>query len=314
MSKKNIIKPQYEEFWDDCIKITPKKNIKFNEDSFNIEKPKTIELQKNKKNKIIFRQNLSSVKSKNHRLIKKVLTTEESITKSIEEKKQKQINILTSLYNIHLLKKKKAQNETKKLKENLILKEKQDCPFKPKNYTNYRSISEKYSNKKNTKKKIYERVQEDKDKRYYKLKKIKHQSHKKDKIEYPFQPEIRHNNFRRILYGINFWEEMANNISNEIFLRRYKKAREEENEKKKKLSLNCYEINESINDEGNKRRKKIYKSISQKNSLMYRQTLHNYLLEYETNDEDNLDENKKNNNNKYNINNVNYKIIKILKN
>ena len=100
-------------------------------------------------------------------------------------------------------------------------------------------------------------------------------------------------------------------------MRRYKKARQEENNKKKKLILNFYNVNES-NDEGNKiKNKKIHKSISQKNSLICRQTLHNYLLEYETNDEDNTNEDNKNNNNNINNtnnNNLNNKNIKILKN
>ena len=313
MSKKNLIRPQYEEFWDDCIKLSPKKNTKFNEE-FNYNNKRIImEIQKNNNNKIIFRQNNNSVKSKNnHRLIKKVLTTEESLHKSIEKRKQKQINILTSLYNKHILKKKKAENETNRLRENLKLKEKKDCPFKPKNYSKHRSISERYFKYPNNKKKIYERGQEYKDKLYIKLKKIKHATHKKDNEEFPFQPEVTHNNFRRILYGNNFWEELANNLSNEIFLRRYKKAREEENEKRKKLIFNFYNVNESVNEESNnnnnKKNKKIHKSISQKSSLLYRKTLHNYLLEYETNDEDSSNEDKKNINN--NLINKNIKIVK----
>ena len=313
MSKKNLIRPQYEEFWDDCIKLSPKKHIQFNETSINNNKPITIELQKNNNNKIIFRQKNNSVKSKNnHRLIKKILTTEESIAKNIEKRKEKQINILSSIYNNHLIKKKKIQKETIKLKENLILKEKKNCPFKPKYYTKYRSTSEKYFKNPNNKKKIYERGQEFKDKLYTKLKEIKRETNKKNNEEYPFQPEINHKNVGKILYGNNFWEELANNLSNEIFLRRYKNARKEENSKKKKLILNFYNVNESNEDFNKIKNKKIHKSISQKNSLIYRQTLHNYLLEYETNDEDNSDEDKKNNTN--NNNNNNNKNIKILKN
>ena len=318
MSKKNLIRPQYEEFWDDCIKLSPKKHIKFNETSIN-NKTIPVELQKNNNNnKIIFSQKNNSVKNKNnHRLIKKVLTTEESITKNIEKRKQKQIKILSSIYNNHLIKKKKIQKETIKLKENLILKEKKNCTFKPKYYTKYRSSSEKYFKNPNNNKKIYERGQEFKDRLYTKLKEIKRETNKKNNEEFPFQPEINHNNVGRILYGNNFWEELANNLSNEIFLRRYKKARQEENNKKKKLILNFYNVNES-NDEGNKiKSKKIHKSISQKNSLIFRQTLHNYLLEYETNDEDNTNEDNKNNNNNINNtnnNNLNNKNIKILKN
>ena len=301
MSKKNLIRPQYEEFWDDCLKLTPKKNIKLNEDSFSKNKSTSIKLQKNCNNKIIFRQKNNSIKSKNnHQLIKKVLTTEESISKSIEKRKQKQINILTSIYNNHILKQKKVQKETSKLKENLIIKEKKDCTFKPKYYTKHRSISEKYFKNNNyyQNKKIYEREQDYKDKKYNKLKLIKHEKLKYENKEYPFQPEIKYKNIGRILYGNNFWEELANNLSNEIFLRRYKKAREEDIYKKKKMFFNIYNINDSINEDNNNKNKnkKIHKSISQKNSLLYRQTLHNYLLEYETNDEDNVENDKEKNN------------------
>ena len=265
MLKNNITPLQYEEFWDDCIKLQPKKNKKIKKRSKSNKKQITLEPQKKVNNKIIFRENNNSVKGKNYKLIKKV-----------------------------------------------ILKEKKNCTFKPKNYAKHRSVSEKCIKKTNKTKNIYERCQEFKDKLYTKLKEIKHQAHKKEKEEYPFQPELNHNNIGRILYGDNYWEELANNLSNEIFLRRYKKAREEENEKKKKLILNFYNVNDSINDEANNKPKniKFHKSISQKNSLIYRQTLHNYLLEYETNDEDNSNENKKNNKNNMNNMNNNIKIIK----
>lgn len=184
-----------------------------------------------------------------------MLTTEESVHKSMEKKKQKRIKILASIYDNHILKKIKAQEEANKLKENLILKEKKDCTFKPKNYSKYRSASEKSIKYSSSTKKIYERSQEFKDKKYTKLKEIKRQSHKKSKEEYPFQPELNHNNIARILYGDNIWEELANNLSNEIFLRRYKKAREEENEKKKKLIFNFYNVNDSINEESNNKPK-----------------------------------------------------------
>ena len=316
MSKKNIIRPQYEEFWDDCLKLSPKKNPKFNEALINNNKAISYDVKKyNNNNKIIFREKNTRVKSNNnHRLIRKILTTEESITKSIEKRKQKQINILTKIYNNNLLKKKKIQNKAIKLKQNIISQEKKNCTFKPKYYTKHRSVSEKYfKENNNNKKKIYERSQEYKDKLYIKLKEIKEETHKESNEEYPFHPEINRNNIRRILYGNNLWEELANNLSNEIFLRRYKKARQEENEKKKKLFWNFYYINESMDNEGNNNKiknKKIHKSISQKNSLIYKQTLHNYLLEYTTNDEDNSDEDKKINNN----NLGNNKDIKIFKN
>ena len=316
MSKLNLTRPQYEEFWDDCIKLSPKKKIEFIDDSYNNSKAILINLQKNKRNKIIFRQKNNSVRDKNHKLIQKVLTTEESVSRSVEKRKLKQINILTSLYNNHILKKKKIQNDTNKLKESLILREKKLCTFKPKYFTKHRSISEKNfkeennTNNYNKSKKIYERSQDFKDKLYTKLKSIKKKTNKDDSEEFPFQPEIKHKNVGRVLYGNNFWEDKANNLSNEIFLRRYKKAREEDIYKKKKKVFYYYSIceNEKNNEDNYKNKsKKIVKSISQKNSLIYRQTLHNYLLDFETNNENHpLDNNKENHTSN---NNKNIKII-----
>ena len=313
MSKLNLTRPQHEEFWDDCLKLSPKKNVKFKDDLYYNSRSILINLQKNKRNKIIFRQKNSSIKDQNHKLIKKVLTTEESMSRSIEKRKLKQINILTSLYNNHILKKRQIQNVTDKLKEDLILKEKKMCTFKPKYFTKHRAISERNfknenitSNTNNTKK-IYERSKEFKDKLYTKLKYIKRKTQKDNSEEYPFQPDIRPKNIGRVLYGNNFWEDKANNLSNEIFLRRYKKAREEDNYKKSKKIFYYYSVCENGNNEGNnKSKKKIVKSISQKNSLIFRQTLHNYLLEFETNDEDHPQDNKNNNLD----NNKNIKIIK----
>ena len=313
MSKLNLTRPQHEEFWDDCIKLSPKKNVKFKDDLYYNSRSILINLQKNKRNKIIFRQKNSSIKDKNHKLIKKVLTTEESMSRSIEKRKLKQINILTSLYNNHILKKRQIQNVTDKLKEDLILKEKKMCTFKPKYFTKHRAISERnFKNENNTSntnntKKIYERSKEFKDKLYTKLKYIKRKTQKDNSEEYPFQPDIRPKNIGRVLYGNNFREDKANNLSNEIFLRRYKKAREEDNYKKSKKIFYYYSVCENGNNEGNnKSKKKIVKSISQKNSLIFRQTLHNYLLEFETNDEDHSQNNKNNNLD----NNKNIKIIK----
>ena len=186
-----------------------------------------------------------------------------------------------------------------KLKDNLIQKEKKNCTFKPffESKSTHRSASEKvykYPKKKDVKK-IYERGKDYKNKLNKKLKIIKNESDIMDKVEYSFKPEINHDNIERILYGKNLWDELANNLSNELFLRRYKKARKIENLKNKNKIWNLYNYeddskNKCIKDNN----KNIHKSISQKDSLLYRQTLHNYLLEYESNNDDN--EEKKNNN------------------
>ena len=296
---KCLIRPQYEEFWDDCLKITPKKNTKKNELKLKNSQNKSIGVNVSKNNlgnytKIVPMHRNKSVKGKNYNLLKQILTNEESVSKSIEKRKQAQINILSTLYNNHIIKLKKVQRETLKLKENLIKKEKKNCPFKPhfESKSTHRSSSEKMY-KYGKGKKIYERGKDFQNKLYTKLKTIKNNATILDKIEYSFKPEINHNNIERILYGNNFWDDFSHNLSNELFLRRYKKARDEENIKNKNKIWNIKYYDNNANNEYIKynNNKNIHKSISQKDSLLYKQTLHNYLLEYESNSDD-TEENK----------------------
>ena len=298
---KCLIRPQYEEFWDDCLKITPKKNTKKNELKLKNSQNKAIGINVSKNNlgnytKIVPMHRNKSVKGKNYNLLKQILTNEESVSKSIEKRKQAQINILSTLYNNHIIKLKKVQRETLKLKENLIQKEKKNCPFKPhfESKSTHRSSSEKMY-KYGKGKKIYERGKDFQNKLYTKLKTIKNNATILDKIEYSFKPEINHNNIERILYGNNFWDDFSHNLSNELFLRRYKKARDEENIKNKNKIWNIKYYDNNANNEYIKynNNKNIHKSISQKDSLLYKQTLHNYLLEYESNSDD-TEENKDN--------------------
>ena len=302
---KCLIRPQYEEFWDDCLKITPKKNTKKNELKLKNSQNKAIGINVSKNNlgnytKIVPMHRNKSVKGKNYNLLKQILTNEESVSKSIEKRKQAQINILSTLYNNHIIKLKKVQRETLKLKENLIKKEKKNCPFKPhfESKSTHRSSSEKMY-KYGKGKKIYERGKDFQNKLYTKLKTIKNNATILDKIEFSFKPEINHNNIEKILYGNNFWDDFSHNLSNELFLRRYKKARDEENIKNKNKIWNIKYYDNNANNEYIKynNNKNIHKSISQKDSLLYKQTLHNYLLEYESNSDD-TEENK---NNKENI-------------
>ena len=301
---KCLIRPQYEEFWDDCLKITPKKNTKKNELKLKNSQNKAIGINVSKNNlgnytKIVPMHRNKSVKGKNYNLLKQILTNEESVSKSIEKRKQAQINILSTLYNNHIIKLKKVQRETLKLKENLIQKEKKNCPFKPhfESKSTHRSSSEKMY-KYGKGKKIYERGKDFQNKLYTKLKTIKNNATILDKIEYSFKPEINHNNIEKILYGNNFWDDFSHNLSNELFLRRYKKARDEKNIKNKNKIWNIKYYDNNANNEYIKyNNKNIHKSISQKDSLLYKQTLHNYLLEYESNSDD-TEENK---NNKENI-------------
>ena len=108
-----------------------------------------------------------------------------------------------------------------------------------------------------------------------------------ENVKYPFKPEIIQKNINKVLYGNNYWEKQANNFSNQIFLWRYMKARKDESDKKKRLIWNK---NRNINDNFDVNynnilinNRFIHRSISQKDSLLYKKSLHLSLLDFTTN-------------------------------
>ena len=160
-----------------------------------------------------------------------------------------------------------AENSRKHLKL-----EKEECSFKPKKYRNrslQNKITKDYANST-----IYERGVKYQQKRMEKMAKLFEENYQKDNIIYPFHPDVTYKDLNHVFYSDNFCKEQADNDSNKIFLFRLMRAREEEEYKKacmenwvnKKL-----EINWSCP-------KKLKRSVSQKDSLLMKKSLHNTLL------------------------------------
>ena len=85
--------------------------------------------------------------------------------------------------------------------------------------------------------------------------------------------DISNKNLNKVFYSKNFCKSQADNDSNKIFLSRLMKAREEEQYKKNCLLNNN---NNRIEYYGNNKRLK--KSLSQKDSLVYKNNLHNSIF------------------------------------
>ena len=100
-----------------------------------------------------------------------------------------------------------------------------------------------------------------------------------------FKPNILNSNIEKILYDKNnIWKEQLNNDSNKLFLLRYIKARDEEFYKVEKLNNS---VNKKLKNSLSQPRR-LVKSISQKDSLIYKKTLHDmiYSLNNKLIDED----------------------------
>ena len=293
-----INQPEIEDFWDDCIKFElPKKNKKDNKSMLTIvESNSCINFNNLNINNIDHGHRNKNKYLKKHKLLYKILTTEESIPKNKTKNKEKQIELLTSLYNKDISDRKRIEQELTRFRENKEKEELQNCTFKPEyKYRKYRD-NKKYDKtfKKNFgKKKIYERDCLYKKKFNLKLEQLKKEAmeEKQEYENYPFMPTIREKNINKVLYGNNYWEKKANNFSNQVFLWRYMKARKDESNKKKRLIWSMdknnnddyYDIENDKNKINND--KNIHRSISQKDSLLYKQSLHFSLLDFKTNNE-----------------------------
>ena len=110
-------------------------------------------------------------------------------------------------------------------------------------------------------------------KKMAKLAKIFEENKNKKNVVYSFHPDISNKNLNKVFYSKNYCKSQADNDSNKIFLSRLMKAREEEQYKKNCLLNNN---NNRIEYYGNNKRLK--KSLSQKDSLVYKNNLHNSIL------------------------------------
>lgn len=290
---KNAHKLELDDFWDDCIKYDKKKNkiedktnhrlIKSNSCvNFNLPFDDNNTNNKRKKNKLL----------KNHKLLDKILRTEESVPIKKEKSKQKQIQILTALYNKDLLDKKRVNKEIDRLRKKKEKDELKDCSFKPKNkYRKNKSFDKNY-NKIFGKRDIYERDKIYKNHYKQKLKELQKELNEAKEEEEnemnTFKPEITYKNLKKVLCEDSEWEKKANNYSNKYFLWRYMKARKDESDKKKRFKNNNNDDDDfNLNDTYllSNNNKSVHRSISQKDSLLYKKSLHNSLMSFQTIDD-----------------------------
>ena len=282
-------RPEFGDFWDDCIKNElPEKKKNINKKQI-ISKSNSYTAFNNnikkRKNMGIFLQN--------HKLIKRILNTEESIPKKNKIKEEKQIKILLSLYNKDISDKKRVEKQLIELREKKYKEELKTCSFKPhKRFKKNKTYDEAYE-KNFGKKNIYERNEVYKNKFEKKINELKNEEFEEEEenIKFTFKPEIIQKNINKVLYINNFWEKRANNFSKKIFLWRYMKARKDESDKRKRLIWNKdknsnYDLGKNKNNILQNNRF-VHRSISQKDSLLYKKYLHFSLLDFKTNNEEN---------------------------
>ena len=270
-------KQENNDFWNDCLKETiqysipkttkqkthKKKNIKININNNYIGK-----IKRNKR----MQRYTTKPTFQNSEIIKEALIFEENNKPENKKRIVESIEHMISLYNKGMASKEiQRKNIAENSRKNLKL-EKEECSFKPKKYRNrslQNKITKDYANST-----IYERGVKYQQKRMEKMAKLFEENYQKDNIIYPFHPDVTYKDLNHVFYSDNFCKEQADNDSNKIFLFRLMRAREEEEYKKacmenwvnKKL-----EINWSCP-------KKLKRSVSQKDSLLMKKSLHNALL------------------------------------
>ena len=294
--KKNL---DINDFWLDCIKENnnnifslPKNN---NDSSKNLALKPLIKYNvKLKRNKKIYRYN-SNLSYQNSKLIKTILQSEEK-TKSIDEKKeQKTVQLYNSIYDRGMLFKEIKKKTISQINKQTINAEEKKLKKKMKLYRN-KSIENKL-NKNYVKLSMYERGIKFEQHKKMKLAQLFEENSKRLNIVYSFQPDISYKNLNHVFFSNNYCKEQTSNDSNKIFLSRLVKAREQEEIKKNWIENNLKDRTSNKM----KYNKKLKKSLSQKDSLIYKKKLHQNLINLRCLP---IDDEEKNNdiNNEYFIN------------
>ena len=255
------------DFWSDCLKENNTLNISKNN---NKSSSLIYFYNKVKRNKRIYKYNTNSLSLKNSKLIKNIINSEKK-----ENKKEKEtIEYLKSLYDKGMLSKEKKK---RKISEQRITLEKKEINIKPRKYTNKKlekKIKKNFGNLT-----IYERGIKYEQKKIEKKAKLFEENNKKYNIMYPFRPNISCKNLNYVFFSDNYFKDQMNNDSNKIFISRLIKGRKEENKKfSYENSLRKNNTNNIINRNYNY--KKLKKSLSQKDSIIFQKKLHNTLLNF----------------------------------
>ena len=266
MSKKTK-KLDVNEFWNDCFeeeKVSKKKKPNLNLNHLSYFHPKT------KRNKKLYTYKFKPSYQK-CKLIQEAISSEENTKAENNKLLHDSIEYMVSLYNRGMKSKEKKNKNILLIKEKNINNEKQISNFKPKKYTNNK-LQNKIKKNFGTLS-IYERGVEFKQKKMKKMAKLFEENNKKNNVVFSFRPDIPNKNLNRVFYSNNIYKEQANNDSNKLFLSRLMRAREEQqyiknfykNKTNKKLKCLC---NNRV----------LTKSLSQKDSLLYKNDLHNYII------------------------------------
>ena len=254
------------DFWNDCLKEN-KKPKKFLNTKIN---PSPNYLNRAKRNKKLYRHDTNPTFFKS-KIIQNALISEENTLAENNKAVNESIDYMVSLYKRALESQEKKKKNIIETREKHLKVEKEECSFKPKQFKNksMQKLLKKHFDNLN----IYERSLKFQEKHLEKMAKLFEEKNKKNNVVYSFQPEITNKNLNLVFFSSNFCKEQADNDSNKIFLSRQMKAREEEQYKK-----NCYEIRIGKNKELFGYHKRLKKSLSQKDSLLYRNNLHNTIL------------------------------------
>ena len=222
--------------------------------------------------------------SKKSKIIREALATEEINPKKRRDKKLTVIENMRMIYEKGMLLKELTMKNNDKIKKERELMNFDECTFKPKFYRN-KIMENKLKNYSNMK--IYQRSVKYKQKHIAKLARLNQEKYEKQNVPYPFTPTLNNNDLKRVFEGDEYFKEQIENDSNKIFLYRLMKAREEENYKKQKLENN---IQEKFRINWNSP-SKIKKCISQKEGLIFKQNLHDVLvnLKCDGEEEENID-------------------------
>ena len=259
------------DFWLDCFKENnnnnksnsnfPKKNISQNL-AF---KPLIKYNSQLKRNKRIYKHD-NNLSYQNNKLIKTIINSEEKLKSIDKEKEQKTIELYNSLYNRGMLFKQKKQKTLSQINKN-------NKTLNPVLYHN-KSLEKKL--KKNyTKLSMYERGVKYEQQKKAHLAQLFQENNKRVNKVYPFRPNISFKNLNRVFFSDNYCKEQTSNDSNKIFLSRLIRAREEEEIKKNMIENS---LKEKTINKMKFNNKKLKKSLSQKDSLNYKQKLHQSLI------------------------------------
>ncbi len=256
------------DFWNDCLKVKEPSSSNFSinnhiNDSYNYN-PKA------KRNKRLYKYD-TNPSFQNNKIIQKAIISEENTKAENTKLINESIDYMISLYNKAKISQERKKKNIKLNKEKELTLEKEICSFKPKQYKNIalqKKLKKTFGNLN-----IYERGLEYQQKKMAKLAKIFEENKNKKNVVYSFHPDISNKNLNKVFYSKNYCKSQADNDSNKIFLSRLMKAREEEQYKK-----NCLENRIGKKKDYTMYCKRLKKSLSQKDSILYRNNLHNDIL------------------------------------